>query len=100
MATSKCFSWDETQCPQGFVRKDYSDPDRIDNIVVSPNLKVVRSDKAVLYKCPAGDHVALVVKNGKLDVKQGDTISSTQAEGVFKKVLAILKLGEETLFRI
>ena len=85
--------WNESRCPNGFVRKDYKDNSRLDNIETSPKLKAIASEEAVLYNCPFAEQDVLVVKKGLLDVKVGDTISSQQAGGIFNKVTEVANHG-------
>ena len=56
-------------------------------------MKVVTSDDAILYSCPVREQEVLITKKGALKVKKGDTISSTQAEGIFNKVEDIATVG-------
>ena len=89
-----CPTWNERRCGQGFVLKDYSDITRINNIVTSSKLKVIKSKQEVLYKCPNGDHSVIILRKRKLFVKTGDIISSTQAEGIFHKITKAIYFGK------
>lgn len=89
-----CSSWNETRCPQGFVQKNYGNITRIDNIVVSKDLKVVTSEEAILYSCLTDHSTYIVLKIDSLHVRVGQIISSTQGEGILGKVTKIRYLGK------
>lgn len=51
----------------------------------------------MLYKCPNGDTSVIILRKGKLFVKTGEIISSTQAEGIFHKITNAANFGKNMI---
>ncbi|XP_031553781.1 uncharacterized protein LOC116290811, partial [Actinia tenebrosa] len=85
-----CRTWNETRCPNGEVKIDYSDPTRIENTQIKGNVTIISPEKVTMYRCAANDLddniVTVFVFNANLTLKPGNVISSNQAGGVFHKV--------------
>ena len=91
----RCYGWNENKCRKGFVRKNYGDRSRIDQIVTKSNIKIINSDDLKLYGCPVEDTFVVVAKQSKMKFRKGDVISSTQAEGIFHKIHDVANTGNK-----
>ncbi|PFX25774.1 Tenascin-X [Stylophora pistillata] len=87
----KCRSWNETRCPHGLVKVDYTDPKRINNTVLRSNVKVIDPNTTIIYSCPVllpgrTDVTSVLILPRSLGIKAGDLLSSAQAGGVMHTV--------------
>jgi len=88
----RCRGWNETSCPGGKVHVDYTDPQRVYNVELAKNLKVVEPNTTTIYACPVmldkEDQVSAVFVAPKdLNVKEGDILLSPQAGGIMHKIV-------------
>ena len=82
---------------------DYSDPQRIKNVQLAKNVKIVEPNETVIYACPITSNVEedpslLFVAPKALDVKAGDILSSPQAGGIMHKIVNTVNDGTQRLF--
>lgn len=94
-----CRAWNETRCPGGRVQVDYTDPQRLVNVLLAKNVKIVQPNTTIIYACPImleeQQKTALVfVAPKELDVKKGDVLCSPQAGGIMHKIVKELIDGE------
>ena len=81
---------------------DYSDPQRIKNVQLAKNVKIVEPNETIIYACPITwdaeeDPSLLFVAPKALDVKAGDILSSAQAGGIMHKIVNAVDDGNEFL---
>ena len=86
-----CKAWNDTRCPHGLVKVDYTDSNRIENTMLRSNVKVINPNTTRIYSCPvmipdAEGTTTLIIAPRSLDVKTGDVLSSPQAGGLMHKV--------------
>ena len=82
---------------------DYSDPQRIKNVQLAKNVKIVEPNETVIYACPITSNVEegpslLFVAPKALDVKAGDILSSPQVGGIMHKIVDAVNDGTQRLF--
>ena len=82
---------------------DYSDPQRIKNVQLAKNVKIVEPNESVIYACPTTwdvqhDPSLLFVAPKALDVKAGDILCSPQAGGIMHKIVNAVNDGTQRLF--
>lgn len=95
----KCRAWNTTRCPRGKVLVDYTDPQRVNNVELAKNVKIVEPNTTTIYACPVmldeKQKVSLVFVAPKvLDVEQGDILCSPQAGGIMHKIVKEITDGE------
>ena len=84
---------------------DYSDPQRIKNVQLAKNVKIVEPNETVIYACPITSDVEedpslIFVAPRALDVKVGDLLSSPQAGGIMHKIVNTVNDGTQRLLLI
>ena len=81
---------------------DYSNPQRIKNMQLAKNVKIVEPNETVIYACPITSDVEedpsmLFVAPKALDVEAGDILSSPQAGGIMHKIVNAVNDGTRRL---
>ncbi|XP_022808829.1 uncharacterized protein LOC111345812 [Stylophora pistillata] len=89
---NQCRSWNETQCPGGKIKVNYTDPQRKNNVEFAKNVKFVEPNETLIYACPVilpkQDTESLVlVAPRALKVKKNDILCSPQAGGIMHKIV-------------
>ena len=101
--TTGCSAWNETRCPDGVARPNYTDPSRTDKVVFSDRLRLIKPRDRTLYQCTEYDDSAedtqLLVAAGRLDVEAGDILASAQAGGIFHKLSSVTRVDHLTMMR-
>ena len=82
---------------------DYNDPQRIKNVQLAKNVKIVEPKETIIYACPMTwdveeDPSLIFVAPKALDVKAGDILSSPQAGGIMHKIVNAVNDGTQRLF--
>ena len=82
---------------------DYNDPQRIKNVQLAKNVKIVEPNETIIYACPMTwdvkeDPSLIFVAPKALDVKAGDILSSPQAGGIMHKIVNAVNDGTQRLF--
>ncbi|XP_022801512.1 uncharacterized protein LOC111339184 [Stylophora pistillata] len=95
---NRCRTWNETQCPGGEIKVDYSDPQRRYNVKFVKNVKIVEPNETLVYACPVilpkQERVSLIlVVPEVLNVQKGDILCSPQAGGVMHKIVKEISDG-------
>lgn len=95
----KCRAWNESRCPHGLTHVDYTDPNRINNILIASNVKVIDPNTTIIYRCPVlipdqDDVTSVFVVPKGLGIKVGDVLSSAQAGGIMHKVNDTTTIGK------
>ena len=101
----KCRSWNETRCPHGLVKVDYTDPKRINNTVLRSNVKVIDPNTTIIYSCPVllpgrTDVTSVLILPRSLGIKAGDLLSSAQAGGVMHTVNETTFAGKNSIIQL
>ena len=82
---------------------DYNDPQRIKNVQLAKNVKIVEPNETIIYACPMTwdveeDPSLIFVAPKALDVKAGDILSSPQAGGIMHKIVNAVYDGTQRFF--
>ena len=97
-----CRAWNETRCPGGQVQVDYTDSQRVNNIQLSKNLKIVQPNTTTIYTCSVmveeqQKRELVFVAPKILDVKEGDILCSPQAGGIMHRIVTEVSNGTHEL---
>lgn len=102
-----CRAWNETKCPFGKLKPDYSDPNRYLLADVNPNvINVDSTANVVIFKCPINkpnsiskDVDVLLFKSDALAdlIRLDSIIQSEQSKGIFHKVKRVQRFGDYRL---
>ncbi|KAL9982165.1 hypothetical protein ACROYT_G010976 [Oculina patagonica] len=87
-----CRAWNETRCPGGQVQVDYTDHQRMNNVELAKNVKLVDPNNTIIYSCPVTmdeqqDMSLVFVSPKHLDIRESDILCSPQAGGIMHKIV-------------
>ena len=71
---------------------DYTDPQRVNNVQLAKNVKIVEPNSTIIYACPVilegAERISPVFVSPKvLNVGEGDILCSPQAGGIMHKIV-------------
>ena len=77
---------------------DYTDPQRVKNVQLAKNVKLVEPNTTIIYACPLmpdkQEEISLVFIAPKvLNIEVGNILSSPQAGGIMHKILNVVDNG-------
>ena len=85
----KCRAWNETRCPSGIIKVDYTDPSRMESVQFKSNVKTIDPNTTIIYACKSTilqESSTTFIGPETLDVNPGDVLSSAQSGGIIHKI--------------